>query len=117
MSQITFPVILLFAFSKRERRVALRTRYLEVWHRGFSVRADSRNSTLFALWSAGVMLLSSTKLWFESTGFQTRRRKATRPDDLSCRECTPANSRIQLICVAHTRQEISDVWRGRNTAL
>ena len=63
------------------------------------------------------MLLSSTKLWFESTVFQTRRRKATRPDDLSWRECTPANSRIQLFCVAHTRQEIFDVWRGRNTVL
>ena len=28
------------------------------------------------------MLLSSTRLWFESTGFQTRRLKATRPDGL-----------------------------------
>jgi hypothetical protein len=42
MSQITFLVILLFAFRKCEGSVALRTRYLEVWHRGFSTRAKSR---------------------------------------------------------------------------
>jgi hypothetical protein len=47
MSEITFPVILLFAFRKCERSVALRTRYFEVWHRGFSTRAESRNSALF----------------------------------------------------------------------
>lgn len=82
MSQITFPVILLFAFSKCERRVALRTRYLEVWHRGFSMSAESRHSTLFALRSAGVAFLSSTKLWSESAVSQTLRRKATRPDGL-----------------------------------
>ena len=82
MSQITFPVILLFAFSKCERRVALRTRYLEVWHRGFSMSAESRHSTLFALRSAGVAFLSSTKLWSESAVSQTLRRKASRPDGL-----------------------------------
>lgn len=80
MSQITFPVILLFAFRKCEGSVALRTRYLEVWHRGFSMRVETRNSTLFALRSAGVAFLSSTKLWCESPVSQTLRRKATRPD-------------------------------------
>ena len=83
MSQITFPVILLFAFSKSEGSVALRTRDFEVWHRGFSTRVDSRLSTLFfALRSAGVAFLSSTKLWSESAVSQTLRRKATRPDGL-----------------------------------
>ena len=82
MRQITFPVILLFAFRKCERSVALRTRDFEVWHRGFSTRADSRNSTLFALRSAGVAFLSTTKLWCESAVSQTLRRKATRPDGL-----------------------------------
>ena len=80
MSQITFPVILLFAFSKCERSVALRTRYLEVWHRGFSMKVESRHSTLVALRSAGVAFLSSTKLWCESPVSQTLRRKASRPD-------------------------------------
>ena len=82
MSQITFPVILLFAFSKCEGSAALRTRDFEVWHRGFSTRAESRNPTLFALRSAGVAFLSSTKLWSESAGSQTLRRKASRPDGL-----------------------------------
>ena len=116
MSQITFPVILLFSFRKCERSVALRTRYLEVWHRGFSMSAESRHSTLFALRSAGVAFLSSTKLWSESAVSQTLRRKATRPDGFTCRECTPANRCIQLLCVARSRQEIPDVWRRRNSA-
>lgn len=80
MSEITFPVILLFAFRKCERRVALRTRYFEVWHRGFSTRAERGNPLSFALRSAGVAFLSSTKLWCESAVSQTLRRKATRPD-------------------------------------
>ena len=117
MSQITFPVILLFAFRKCERSVALRTRYLEVWHRGFSMRVKSRNSTLVALRSAGVAFLSSTKLWCESPVSQTLRRKASRPDWLIARECTPAYSRIQLLYVAESRQENPDVWRARNSAL
>jgi hypothetical protein len=116
MSQITFPVILLFAFSKCERRVALRTRYLEVWHRGFSMKAESRNSTFFALRSAGVAFLSSTKLWSESAGSQTLRRKARVPTGYG-RECTPANNGIQLLCVAESRQEIPEVWRVRNSAV
>lgn len=81
MSQITFPVILLFSFRKCERGVALRTRYFEVWHRGFSMRMESRNSTpSLALRSAGVAFLSTTKLWCESPVSQTLRRKASRPD-------------------------------------
>ena len=82
MSQITFLVILLFAFRKCERSVALRTRDFEVWHRGFSMTVKSRNSTLFAHRSVGVAFLSSTKLWSESTVSQTLRPKATRPDGL-----------------------------------
>jgi|SRR5688500_7465949 len=80
MSKITFLVILLFAFSKCEWSAALRTRDFEVWHRGFSMKAESRNSTLFALRSAGVAFLSSTRLWSESAVSQTLRRKASRPD-------------------------------------
>ena len=44
MSQITFPVILLFSFRKCERSVALRTRDFEVWHRGFSTRGNRGRS-------------------------------------------------------------------------
>src|SRR6185503_17853579 len=33
------------------------------------------------------------------------------------RECTPAINGIQLLCVAEFRQEIPEVWRGRNSTL
>ena len=38
VSQVPFPVILLFPFGKHERSTALRTHDFKVWHRGFSTR-------------------------------------------------------------------------------
>jgi hypothetical protein len=47
MSQITFPVILLFSFRELKRRVAFCTRDIQVWHGGFSKRVREARSTLF----------------------------------------------------------------------
>ena len=46
MGQVSFSIILLFAFCKFKRCVAFRTRDFKVWHRGFSKRAESRFHTL-----------------------------------------------------------------------
>ena len=116
MSQITFPVILLFAFRKCERSAALRTRDFEVWHRGFSTRGESRSSTLFALRSAGVAFLSTHEVMVRKRCFSNTTPKSYASRRLSCRECTPANECIQTFCVAESRQEIPDVWRVRNSA-
>jgi hypothetical protein len=116
MSQITFPVILLFAFSKRERRVALRTRYLEVWHRSFSTRMEARTPTLICSLERWRCASFIHEVMVRKPYFKHNAEKLRVPT-VNCRECTPANSRIQFFCVAHTRQEISDVWRARNTAL
>ena len=59
MSQVTFPVILLFAFRKNERGAAFGTRYFKVWHRGFSTRVIEDLHSL-AIRSAGVAFLSTT---------------------------------------------------------
>ena len=40
MSQITFPVILLFSFRELKGRVAFCTRDFQVWHGGFSNRVS-----------------------------------------------------------------------------
>lgn len=97
MSQITFPVILLFAFCKRERRVALRTRYLEVWHRGFSVRAESRNPTPFCSLERWRHASFIHEVMVRKHCFSNTTPKSYASRRLSCRECTPANSRIQFI--------------------
>ena len=117
MSQITFPVILLFAFSKCERRIALRTRYLEVWHRGFSMRVDSRNSTLVCSSERWRRVSFIHEVMVRKRCFSNTTPKSFASRRLIARECTPANSRIQLLYVAESRQEIPDVWRARNTAL
>ena len=93
MSQITFPVILLFPFRKHERSAALRTCNFKVWHRGFSTRGAEDHPSL-ALRSAGVAFLSTTGLWCESAFSQTLRRK-TGSRRLPGPECTPANHSIQ----------------------
>ena len=46
VSQVTFPVILLFPFREHERSTTLRTRDFKVWHRGFSTRVKTRTFTL-----------------------------------------------------------------------
>lgn len=40
MSQITFPVVLLFSFRELKGRVAFGTRDFQVWHDGFSNRVS-----------------------------------------------------------------------------
>jgi hypothetical protein len=80
MSQITFPVVLLFAFSKREWRVALRTRYFEVWHRGFSVKAESRNSALFCSLERWRHASFIHEVMVRKHCFSNTTPKSTRPD-------------------------------------
>jgi len=61
MSKVSFPVVLLFAFGKSERSVALRTRDFKVWHRGFSTRGDPRTVTLSCCFGGlALVLLSAT---------------------------------------------------------
>ena len=59
VSQITFPVILLFPFREHERSTTLRTRYFKVWHTRFLHESEMR-FPLSALRSAGVAFLSTT---------------------------------------------------------
>jgi hypothetical protein len=73
VSQVTFPVILLFPFRKHERSAALRTRNFKVWHRGFSTKVKTEDLHFLALRIAGVAFLSTTWLWCESADFFYKR--------------------------------------------
>lgn len=117
MSQITFPVILLLAFSKCEGSVALRTRDFEVWHRGFSTRVDSRLSTLFCSSERWRRVSFIHEVMVRKRCFSNTTPKSYASRRVNCRECTPAINSIQLLYVAESRQGIPDVWRERNTAL
>lgn len=75
MSQVTLPVILLFAFREHERGAALGTRYLKVWHRGFSMRVIEDHHSL-ALRSAGGAFLSTTLVVRKRCFCSNARRKA-----------------------------------------
>jgi hypothetical protein len=117
MSQITFPVILLFAFSKCEGSVALRTRDFEVWHRGFSTRVDSRLTTLFCSSERWRRVSFIHEVMVRKRCFSNTTPKSYASRRVNCRECTPAINSIQLLYVAESRQGIPDVWRKRNTTL
>ena len=73
VSQVTFPIILLFQFRKHERSAALRTCNLKVWHRGFSTNVKTEDIHFLALRIAGVAFLSTTWLWCESADFFYKR--------------------------------------------
>jgi hypothetical protein len=75
MSQVTFTVIVLFAFREHERGAALGTRYLKVWHRGFSTRVIEDHHSL-ALRSAGGAFLSTTGRGAKALFSSNARRKA-----------------------------------------
>lgn len=116
MSQITFLVVLLFPFRKCEGSVALRTRYFEVWHRGFSKRGNRGGSTLCSSerWRR---VSFNHEVMVRKRCFSNTTPKSYASRRVSWRECTPANRSIQTICVAEDRQGSPDVWRGRNTTL
>ena len=81
MSQVTFTVVILFAFRKHERSAALRTIDFKVWHRGFSTRVIEDTHSL-ALRSAGVAFLSTTDRGTKALFSQTHAEKLWRPDGL-----------------------------------
>jgi hypothetical protein len=97
VSQVTFPIILLFPFRKHERSAALRTCNLKVWHRGFSTKVKTEDLHFLALRIAGVTFLSTTWLWCESADFFYKR-NAEKPASrrLIAPECTPAMQAIQF---------------------
>lgn len=127
MSQVSFPVVLLLAFRKRERSAALRTRDFKVWHRGFSMRAESRTPTLFALRSAGVAFLSTTGCGAKALFLKHYAESLRRPDRLvglsllqrmgvfkSFMETVWVGSR-QNQTVAKSLHEFSVMWLGHHT--
>lgn len=63
VSQVSFSIVLLFSFRELKRRVAFRTRDLQIWHGGFSKRAA--RGPLSLLRSAGVAF-HSTRCVFQS---------------------------------------------------
>lgn len=120
VSQITFPIILLFPFRKHERSAALRTRYFKVWHTRFLHESEMRFS-LSALRSAGVAFLSTTVVGRKRCFLK---RYAVNPASPTVYwpECTPA---IQIflrnfteICgekCGKTSSTNPSLWRARNT--
>src|SRR5688572_6533239 len=114
MRQITFPVILLFAFRKCERSVALRTRDFEVFHRGFSTRGN-RGRSPSLLFGALASRFFHPRSYGAKALFLKHYAEKLRVPTVNWRECTPANHSIQTICVAEDRQEIPDVWRPCHT--
>ena len=98
MSQVTFPVILLFPFREHERSTALRTRNFKIWHRGFSKRVKKRIHTLFVLRSAGVAFLSTTGCGTKAL-FSNATPKAWTFRRFNWPECTPAIQCIQIFLI------------------
>jgi hypothetical protein len=82
VSQVTFPVILLFPFREHERSAALRTHYFKVWHTRFLHESENEVSTSLALRSAGVAFLSTTDRGTKALFSQTHAEKLWRPDGL-----------------------------------
>ena len=103
VSQITFPVILLFTFRKHERSAALRTCDIKVWHRGFSTRVVFEDP-LSALRSAGVAFLSTTSLWDESAVFSNATPKSWRPDGLVGLSVLQPLSLFKFLCDLHKKK-------------
>ena len=79
VSQITFPVILLFPFREHERSAALRTRYFKVWHTRFLHESENEVSTLL-LFGALASRFFPPQLWDESAVFSNATPKSWRPD-------------------------------------
>jgi hypothetical protein len=79
VSQVTFPVILLFPFRERERSTALRTRDLKVWHTRFLHESAHEDIHSLALRSAGGAFLSTTECGAKALFFTNARRKAGVP--------------------------------------
>ena len=71
VSQITFPVILLFPFREHERSAALRTCNFKVWHTRFLHESEMRFSTLL-LFGALASRFFPPQLWDESAVFLKR---------------------------------------------
>jgi hypothetical protein len=116
VSQVTFPVIILFAFREHERGAALGTRYFKVWHRGFSTRVIEDHHSL-ALRSAGVAFLSTTGRGAKALLFQNARRKALASRRLIGPEFTPAIRCIQIFyakTVAEDLHKNPGLWHPRN---
>ena len=121
MSQVTFPVILLFAFREHERGTALGTRYFKVWHRGFSVRVIEDFHSL-ALRSAGGAFLSTTGRGAKALFSSNARRKALASRRFIGPECTPAVECIQIFTAVapradcgRTSSEVFLLWLARNS--
>ena len=111
VSQVTFPVILLFPFREHERSTALRTRDFKVWHRGFSTRVKTRTFNSLALRSAGGAFLSTTGCGAKALILQTHAEKlASRR--LCCLECTPAIQSIQFFCANFLPKSVADDLRA-----
>ena len=80
MSQVTFPIVILFPFGKHERSAALRTRDFQIWHRGFSTRVILRFLSLSLLFGALALRFFQPQLWNESAFFSNATPKSWRPD-------------------------------------
>jgi hypothetical protein len=120
VSQITFPIILLFPFRKHERSAALRTHYFKVWHTRFLHESEMRFS-LSALRSAGVAFLSTTVVGRKRCFSQTLRRKPGVPT-VCWAECTPAiqiflrnSTEIYVEKCGRTSSTTPSLWQARNT--
>lgn len=83
MSQITFPVILLFSFRELKGRVAFCTRDFQVWHGGFSNRVSEAGPPFLP--SERWRRFSPTVCVPKRFVSQTLRRQLTRPIRLMVR--------------------------------
>lgn len=77
MSQITFPVILLFSFRELKGRIAFGTRDFQVWHDGFSNRVSEVGPPF--LLSERWRRFSPPPCVFQALISQTLRPQLTRP--------------------------------------
>jgi hypothetical protein len=78
MGQVSFPIVLLFSFRELKRRVAFRTRDLQIWHGGFSKRVCE--VPLSFLRSAGVAFLPTRCVFQSALVIKHYAEKHTRPD-------------------------------------